>query len=92
MGKAMQRKASKRKKEGRKEEHRTEKVEKVEWEKELSFTVDKILFYSTLIASLYICYRFNVAFVLSLSIKCAKSLCKKSWTTNEPQFWFWYSY
>lgn len=53
-------------------------MEKVEWEGELPSKMDNLLFYSTLVSSLCIYYIFNVAFLLSLCIKCAKSLCKKS--------------
>lgn len=53
-------------------------MEKVEWEGGLALKMDNLLFYSTLVPSLCIYYTFNVAFVLSLCIKCAKSLCKKS--------------
>lgn len=54
-------------------------MEKAEWEEELSSKMDKVLFYSTLIPSLCIYYRFNVA--LLLSIKCAKS----PWKNLEPK-------
>lgn len=79
MGKASKERQGKgRQGKGRKEENKTGKMEKVDWEGGLSSKMDNLLFYSTLVPSLRICYTFNVAFVLSLCIRCAKSLCKKS--------------
>lgn len=64
-------------KEGRRKTEQ-KKMEKVEWEEELYSKMDKVSFSSTRMPSLCIYHRFSVAFVLSLSINCAKSLCKES--------------
>lgn len=77
--------------EGRKGGNITEKIEKVEWEEGLSSKIYDLFFHSTPVPSLCTYYMFNAAFVLSLCIKCAKSLCKKPWTTHKPYFFFFFA-